>query len=51
MVYNFFDKTSSGSGVDASLTNRSATNQIFNLQMNFICRSLKKLRKEKSIRH
>ena len=51
MVDKFFDKKSSGSGADAFLANRSATNQIFNLQMNFICRSLKKLRKEKSIRH
>ena len=41
MVYKFFDKKSSGSGM--------VPYQIISLQMNFIDRSLKTLREEKFI--
>ena len=41
MVYKFFDKRSSGNGVDASLL---LLNQIFNLKMNFIGRLLENSR-------
>ena len=49
MVYKFFDKKFSRSGVAASLANKSDPNQIINLQMNFTDRLLEKLRDEKFI--
>ena len=47
MVYQFFDKKSSGSGVGNLLANKSATEQIINLQINFISKSLENLGNEK----
>ena len=47
MVYQFFDKKSSGSGADNLLANKSATEQIINLQINFISKSLENLGNEK----
>ena len=50
MVYKFYDKTSSGSGV-AALASKSAVYSVpnYNLQMNFISRSLENSREEKVI--
>ena len=48
-VYKFFDKKSSGSGIDALLTNKSLLNQIINSRMNFISILLENSREEKFI--
>ena len=51
MVYKFFDKKSKGSGISASLANKSANDQIINWQMNFINQLLENVKKEKFIHH
>ena len=45
MVYNFFDKKSTGRGL------KMKSNKVYNLQMNFINQLLENLKKEKFIHH
>ena len=49
IAYKFFDKKSSESNVAALLVKKLLPNQMINLQMNFIGRSLNNLREQKLI--
>ena len=51
MAYRFFDKKSSGSGVDASLANKSATKPNYQLVNEIHTQIIKNLRKGRFIRH